>query len=468
LTFGLFCSKRTHYKAKGRQKEKIIADYTDFHGLGKQMQIPPVKGTRDFYPQEMAVRNWIIDGWKRVSLRNGFEEYDGPIFEYLKMFQIKSGDEIIEQLFSLKDRGGRDLALRPEITPTLARMVNQQISSLPMPIKWFSVPRLFRAERPQRGRLREFFQWNVDIIGVEDALADAEVIFCALDYLRQVGLTPNDIVVKISSRKLLAAVLEKMGIAEKRLDVLYPVLDKKDKVPVGEFKQMLNKKVADAKIADKIQEFMGIKAISDIKKIIEPDDKVNEAIDELAILIDWLKRMGVVDYCQFDPGIVRGLAYYTGIVYEIYDKRGELRAIGGGGRYDDLLKQFGGPAVPATGFGMGDCVLGLMLEEKGLLKPKPAELDYFVACVEPEQTQQDAVKVVAELRTKGFAADFSYKSISLSRQLKQASGRNAKKCIIIGDEFKNNELVVKDMTTSKQKRIKTDTFFAELNPPKAD
>jgi histidyl-tRNA synthetase len=436
------------------------------------MQIPPVKGTRDFYPQDMAVRNWIIDGWKRVSLRNGFEEYDGPIFEYLKMFQIKSGDEIIEQLFSLKDRGGRDLALRPEITPTLARMVNQQINSLAMPIKWFSVPRLFRAERPQRGRLREFFQWNVDIIGVEDALADAEVIFCALDYLREAGLTPKDIVVKISSRKLLAAILEKTGIPEKRLESLYPVLDKKDKVPSGIFKQMLSKRVADAKIADKIQEFMEIKAISDIKKIIPVSsvedrngDKINEAIDKIAVLFDWLNRMGVVEYCQFDPGIVRGLAYYTDIVYEIYDKRGELRAIGGGGRYDDLLKQFGGPDIPATGFGMGDCVLGVMLEERGLLKPKPTGLDYFVACVEPELSCQDAVKIVAELRTKGYSADFSYKSASLSRQLKQASARNAKKCIIIGDEFKNNELVVKDMTTSKQKLIKLDTFFAELKSP---
>ena len=432
------------------------------------MKIPPVKGTRDFYPPDMAIRNWIIDGWKKVSLRNGFEEYDGPIFEYLQMYQIKSGDEIIEQLFSFKDRGDRDLALRPEITPTLARMVNQKISSLPLPIKWFSVPRLFRAERPQKGRLREFFQWNVDIIGVEGALADAEVIFCALDYLREVGLTPRDIVVKISSRKLLASILEKMGIADKRLESLYPVLDKKDKAPEGEFKQMLNKKVADAKIADKIQEFMEIKVISDIKKIIEPDDKINEAIDKIAVLFDWLKRMGVVEYCQFDPGIVRGLAYYTDIVYEIYDKRGELRAIGGGGRYDDLLKQFGGPEVPATGFGMGDCVLGLMLEERGLLKPKPTGTDYFIACVEPEQTLQDAVKIVAELRTKGYSADFSYKSASLSRQLKQASAQNAKKCIILGDELKNNELVVKDMTTSKQKRIKIDAFFAELNPPKAD
>ncbi len=436
------------------------------------MKIPPVKGTRDFYPPDMAVRNWIIDGWKRVSLRNGFEEYDGPIFEYLKMFQIKSGDEIVEQLFSFKDRGDRELALRPEITPTLARMVNQKISSLPMPLKWFSVPRLFRAERPQRGRLREFFQWNVDIIGVESVLADAEVIFCALDYLREAGLTPNEITVKISSRKLMAAVLKKIGISEKHLDSLYPVLDKRDKVPLGTFKQMLNKKVPDARMAGKVWDFMDLKAVSDIKKIIEPDDEINEAIDKLAVLFDWLKRMSVVDYCKFDPGVVRGLAYYTGIVYEIYDKAGELRAIGGGGRYDDLLKQFGGPDIPATGFGMGDCILGVLLEQRGLLKPNPQKLDYFVACVEPALSEEDAVKLVAELRTKGYSADFSYRSTSLSKQLKQASARNAKKCIIIGDEFKNNDLVVKDMATSKQELIKLDKFFTALGtgpePPQAD
>ncbi len=426
------------------------------------MKIPPVKGTRDFYPQDMAVRNWIIDGWKKVSLRNGFEEYDGPIFEYLKMFQIKSGDEIVEQLFSFKDRGNRDLALRPEITPTLARMVNQKISSLPMPIKWFSVPRLFRAERPQRGRLREFFQWNVDIIGVESALAEAEVIFCAIDYLREVGLTSNDILVKISSRKLLAAILEKLGISNKRLDSLYAVLDKKDKVPLGTFNQMLNKKVPDAKTADKIQELMNVKEVSDIKHITKLDNKINKAVDELSVLFDWLNKMGVGDYCKFDPSVIRGLAYYTGIVYEIYDKKGEMRAIGGGGRYDDLLKQFGGPSIPATGFGIGDSVLAILLEEKKLLKPELQGLDYFIACVAPALSEEDAVKLVAELRTKGYSADFSYKSTSLSRQLKQASARKTKKCIILGDEFKNNELVVKDMTTSKQKLIKLEKFFAGL------
>jgi len=460
------------------------------------MKIPPVKGTRDFYPPDMAVRNWIIDGWKKVSLRNGFEEYDGPIFEYLKMFQIKSGDEIVEQLFSLKDRGGRDLAIRPEITPTLARMVNQRINSLPKPIKWFSVPRLCRAERPQKGRLREFFQWNVDIIGVDDVLADAEVIFTACDYLQDVGLTPDDVVVKISSRKLLAAVLKKIGISQESLEPLYAVLDKKNKLAPESFKQMLEEKVADLEMAARINAFMEIQTVSGVEEIVVRKDsigelsgEVKEAVDELTELLNWLNRMGVSNYCQFDPAIVRGLAYYTGIVYEIYNRSGDLRAIGGGGRYDNLLRDFSGPDIPATGFGIGDCVLAVLLEEKGLLEknlPKNM-LDYFVIPVgnltfDDEKgivkstplearrkkaltgstTEQEAVKLTAKLRRLGFKTDFSYKSTGLGKQLKEASTRNARKCIIIGEEFKNNELAVKDMASGKQELIGVDKFFASL------
>ena len=431
------------------------------------MKIPPVKGTRDFYPPDMARRNWIIDGWKRVSLRNGFEEYDGPIFEYLKMFQIKSGDEIVEQLFSLQDRGGRDLALRPEITPTLARMVNQQFSSLRKPMKWFSVPRLFRAERPQRGRLREFFQWNIDIIGVDDVLADAETIFCALDYMQEVGLTPDDIVVKISSRKMLAALLQTIGIGESELEGLYVVLDKRDRLPTDAFEEMLAERVADGEKRKKILELMSVESIGQIGDCLELTDAAKESVDELDRLFELLGVMGVADFCVFDIGIVRGLAYYTGIVYEIYDKASELRAIGGGGRYDDLLKQFGGPAIPATGFGIGDCVLAILLEEKGLLQRQlPArKLDYFVACVN-ETYREITIKLTMKLRSAGWAAGFSYKTDRLGKQLKEADSQDAKKCIIIGEEFKNNELVVKDMATGEQELVDYDKFLAQCTESK--
>ena len=424
------------------------------------MKMQPVKGMRDFYPPDMARRNWIIDGWKKVSVRNGFEEYDGPIFEYLKMFQIKSGDEIVEQLFSLKDRGGRDLAIRPEITPTLARMVNQQINSLPRPIKWFSVPRLCRAERPQRGRLREFFQWNIDIIGVDDVLADAEVIFTTVDYLSSVGLKHRDVRVKISSRKLLASSLRSIGISENQLDSLYALLDKYRKIPCDTFEKMLVEQVSDSGMAKKIMDFMSVPTLFDVAKIVGTNAEVEDAIQELALLKDLLEQMGVWQYCDFYPSIVRGLAYYTGVVFEVHEFAEELRAIGGGGRYDNLLRDFGGPAIPATGMGMGDCVLGILLEEKGLLEKQlpTRKLDYFVAGVD-KAYRDDAIKLTMKLRSAGFAASFSYKSDKLSKQLKEASAQNAKRCIIIGDEFNNRQLVVKDMATGKQELVDLDEFF---------
>jgi len=426
------------------------------------MKLPPVKGTRDFYPPDMAIRNFIIDGWKAVSLRNGFAEYDGPIFEYLKMFQIKSGDEIAEQLFSLKDRGGRDLAIRPEITPTLARMVNQQINSLPRPIKWFSVPRLCRAERPQRGRLREFFQWNIDIIGVDETIADAEVIFTALDYLQQAGLTADDIVVRISSREMLAGVLKSTGFAGSELEPLYAILDKRNKIPADVFEKILAGAVADADKCSALLEVMQTGSLEQVGSLPNLSQAAKESIGRLNRLFELLEVMGVGDFCVFDIGIVRGLAYYTGIVFEIYDKANSLRAIGGGGRYDDLLKQFGGPAIPATGFGIGDCVLGILLEEKALLKKQieARRPDFFVAYID-EKFFKNAIEVAAKLRRFGLSAEFSYKSTNLSKQLKEASTKGAQKCIIIGEEFKKGRLSVKDMTGGRQITVDKDEFLAE-------
>jgi histidyl-tRNA synthetase len=452
------------------------------------MKIPPVKGTRDFYPPEMAVRNFILDGWKKVSLRNGFEEYDGPIFEYLKMFQIKSGDEIVEQLFSLKDRGGRDLALRPEITPTLARMVNQRINALPKPIKWFSVPRLFRAERPQKGRLREFFQWNIDIIGVEadfeypfGMLADAEIIFTTIDYLQQVGLTKNDIEVKISSRKLLAAFLKSIGIAEKDLDPMYALLDKKPKMPPDTFEVLLDEKLSDKVKTLKILEFMKLDLLSKVERFIGVNPEVDKAVNELLELGRLLNQMEIADFCKFDPSIVRGLAYYTGIVFEVHDIAGDLRAICGGGRYDNLLRDFGGPDIPAVGMGMGDCILEILLRERRLLGEKipKQEPDYFVIPVvlgtyddehgSVESTPEDeALKLTAKLRGRGFRADLSYKLTSISKLLQEASSKNARKCIIVGEEFKDRKLVVKDMATGEQELVDYDTFLSGLDIGKGE
>ncbi len=428
------------------------------------MKIPTVKGTRDFYPEDMAVRNWIIDGWKKVSIRNGFQEYDGPIFEYLKMFQLKSGDEIVEQLFSLTDRGGRELALRPEITPTLARMVNQRINSLSRPVKWFSVPRLFRAERPQKGRFREFFQWNIDIIGVDDPVADAEVIFTTVDYLREVGLTSDDIKVKISSRKLLGAFLNSLGIPAQRQNLIYSVLDKKNKLPSDAFERMLEEQVPDKVTISKILDFMSVGSLPELEQIKQMEGEEFRAYNEIKLVLFSLDFMGVRDYCLYDPSIVRGLAYYTGIVFEVHAVGSELRAIGGGGRFDNLLHDFGGPRIPATGMGMGDCVLEILLREKGLVPSRIQErhLDFFVALADKVFSKQ-LYEVTAKLRSKGFSAVFSYKPLaSLSKQLKEASTQNAKKCIIIGSEIREDKVKVKDMSTGEQPTLDVDEFFTQL------
>ena len=428
------------------------------------MEIQSVKGTRDFYPEDMAKRNFIADLWKRVSLRNGFAEYDGPIFEYLAMYQLKSGDEIASQLFAFEDRGGRMLAIRPEITPTLARMVNQRINTLPRPIKWFSIPRLCRAERPQKGRLREFFQWNIDIIGVDDCLADAEVIFCSVDYLMQTGLTSDDVVVRISSRRLMAALLEYFGIEEQQLEKVYGVLDKKNKVPQETFEKMLEEVISDSSKRQKVQKLMTVESLGQLEDFAGADENASQAIEELKQLFNYLDIMGITEFCRFDIGIVRGLAYYTGIVFEIYDKSEQLRAICGGGRYDNLLADFGGQKISATGMGMGDCVLGIVLEEKGLFKNLSQKngIEYFVALAD-ESLQNELLKVVARLRRAGRKADFSYKGGSLGKQLKQASAVNAAMCVILGEEFtQKKQLVIKNMDSGKQDIVAVEDFFSRL------
>ena len=426
------------------------------------MKIQPVKGTRDFYPPQMAVRNFIVDGWKTASIRNGFVEYDGPIFEYLQMYQIKSGEEIVEQLFNFEDRGGRHLAIRPEITPTLARMVNQQINTLARPIKWFSVPRLCRAERPQKGRLREFFQWNIDIIDVEDVLADAEGVYCSLDYLRSLGLTADDVVAKISSRRLLAALLKNIGIPADKLETLYPILDKKAKIPTEAFVEMLAKEIDSAETIQTIVKLMDVHSVDEIPAIVDLNEEAQNSLDELTKVFTHLKQMGVEEFCRFDMGIVRGLAYYTGMVFEIHDKAGELRAICGGGRYDNLLSDFGGPKVTATGMGMGDAVLEILLREKGLLTDDtvPVQtLDYFVACLDADLFDK-AIEITSRIRQQGHSANLNYKTNALKKQMKAADAMNTAKCIIIGGELKeSNQLVVKDMKTGEQELVNADTFL---------
>jgi histidyl-tRNA synthetase len=421
-------------------------------------KIAPVKGTRDFYPEQMAVRNWIANGWRAASVRNGFVEYDGPIFEYLQLYTQKSGDEIAGQLFSLTDRGGRELAIRPEITPTLARMVNQQINSLARPIKWFSIPRLCRAERPQKGRLREFFQWNIDVIGSDDVLADAECIYTAVDYLRSVGLTSNDIVVKFSSRSLLAALLGEIGFADSQLDTVYSLLDKRPKLPAETFIALAEEKIPDEKLRSNLMKRLdSLQSASTCGNLFEvlcdsTSNSVEREVDNLVFLQDFLGKMGVGEYCEFDINIVRGLAYYTGTVFEIFARNSQLRALCGGGRYDNLLAGLGGPQIPAIGFGMGDVILEILLAEKKLLGSAENKLDFFVVWDDYNTFEKHGLRLVDKLRIRGFSTAFDYRrTIAMGKQLKQASAANARFAVILGQEtIDSDQITIKDMTTGSQ------------------
>jgi histidyl-tRNA synthetase len=423
------------------------------------MEFQAVKGTRDFYPEDMRLRTWIMDAWRRVSLRNGFEEYDAPIFEYLDLFTAKSGPEIAEQLFSFTDRGERNLAIRPEITPSLARMVNAKVNSLPRPIKWFSMPRVCRAEKPQKGRLREFFQWNIDVIGCDDVIADAECIFVCVDLLRELGLTPADVVVRIGSRSLTTAALAGFGVPQEKLDDVLPVLDKRPKVSPEEYVKLA--KLAglnDDQIA-KIGRLQDSATLEEVRQNLPAVEGIEPKLAELQRLLELLATMGAAEYCRLDLRIVRGLAYYTGIVYEAFDAAESLRAVAGGGRYDNLLEVLGGPKIGATGFGMGDVVLGILLEEKGKIPAglRAAALDFFVI----EGGESDfpaAMRVLAALRQKGFAADFSYKRQNVGKQLKDANRRGAKRAVIV----RSTGVSVKDLATGEQKELSLDEFL--VNP----
>ncbi len=437
------------------------------------MEFQAVKGTRDFYPDLMRRRNWICDAWRRVSLRNGFEEYDAPIFECLDLFTIKCGQEIAEDLFSFTDRGGRHLAIRPGITPALARMINARIHSLPRPIKWFSVPRICRAEKPQKGRLREFFQWNVDVIRSEDVpaddvLADAECIFVLVDFLREVGLTPQDVQVRIYNRALTAAHFRAGGVSEDRMEKVLMAQDKRLRLTAEEFEAFCKKDGITPEEKQVLDELEDLGESQEqgrgppITSIGLRNEEVRVAFEQLGDLFEHLEQFGVGDYCQSDYRIVRGLAYYTGIVYEVFDKAQSLRAIAGGGRYDNLLEMLGGPKVGATGFGMGDVVLGILLEEKGKFPPELSRqsIDFFVIDGEDptSRQRQSVLKVVGALRKGGFTAEFSYVRRSVGKQLKEANKRGAKKAVIV---VRVDTVAVKDLATGRQVEMPMEKFLAK-------
>jgi histidyl-tRNA synthetase len=428
------------------------------------MKFQAVKGTRDFYPEDMAVRNWIFERWHRVARRSGFVEVDGPIFEYLDLYRVKSGEGIVSELFHFEDRGGRALAIRPEMTPTLARMVAARAPSLTRPIKWYSVPRLCRAERPQRGRLREFFQWNVDIIGEKGPLADAECIYVAVDFFRECGLKPEHVVVKINSRAVMADVLRHAGFAPEQFDALYAALDRRERVPAEVFEESLGAlgaTRAQKEIVLALGTQNGPAGLQKVTALLTGDDAAQVHLAQVGECFALLDKLGVGEYCRFDTGVVRGLAYYTGLVFEGYGMGGLQRAICGGGRYDQLISTVGGPPLPAVGFATSDVVIQDLLVEFGLLPEFQDKVDLFVIDAAPEQFER-VLSLVDILRRANYSAVFAYRRQPLGRQLKAAAARGARRVVIVDPlTAPGEQVILKDMESGRQAVVTVDSLMAD-------
>ncbi len=368
--------------------------------------------------------------WRDVARRYGFVEYDGPPLEPLDLYTRKSGDEIVGQLYNFTDKGGREVALRPEMTPTLARMVAARANALRKPVRWFSMPQLFRYERQQRGRLREHFQLNVDIIGEGDVTADAELLAVSIDIMRGLGLTSSDVAARFSDRRLLNALLAHAGIPPERHQAVYAVVDKLEREP----RPLLEKRLADAGLNEgaisRLFEILGHSDLAALRAQVGSEPALAEHFERLDRYLTHLEALGVADWVRFDLSIVRGLAYYTGIVFELFDARGQFRAISGGGRYDTLLHSLGKVDLPALGFGMGDVVLTELLRDRGLMPSGAPHVDFWVAG-EDERLLGEVMRVATALRGRGRSAEYALRPQTMSRQLKTAASAGAREAILI-------------------------------------
>ncbi|MCC6321310.1 MAG: histidine--tRNA ligase [Phycisphaerales bacterium] len=406
-------------------------------------------GTRDFYPAELNRLRYIQDAWRRTSISHGFDEIDGPTFEHLDLYTVKSGEGIVSELFSFERFGGeKKFALRPEFTPTLARMYASKAGSLPKPTKWFWMQNCFRAERPQRGRLREFCQWNCDIIGDDSAAADVEVLACCIGMFQALGLRSTDVRVRVNDRGVVAGILEQSGVKAERVGEALSLLDRRAKIDAPEF----------AKIATAI----GL----DVKRYDGALAAYVDVAPSYKRLRDDLNSAGIGDWVAWDFGIVRGLAYYTGMVFEVHEASSAERAIAGGGRYDKLIEMFGGPPTPAVGFGMGDVVLSLVLQDKGLM-PSDDEIagrlglrpDVFVISNGTPEADAAVVPTLAGLRREGLHARRSYKSSkNIGKLLGDATKARARFALIIESGTAGQ---IKDLDENTQVKIEL-AHVAEL------
>ena len=413
------------------------------------IDLQPVKGTRDFFPDEMRMRNWLFQVWRSVSEQAGFEEYDTCVLEHEELYIRKAGDEISKQLYSFEDKGGRRLSLRPEMTPSLARLVLQRTKSLLFPIKWFSMPQCFRYERMTKGRRREHFQWNADIIGQPDMVAEAEILMLLISACESMGLSAKDIRVFINDRRILNAILSQLNVTEKLHSAILVIMDKRDKVSPETLGTMLKDVGMTSSQVQHLNEYLTKTNLQELKEELQH----TEGIDELQHLLQLMDTAGYSDYLQFDISIVRGLSYYTGAVFEINSPEKQHRAICGGGRYDSLLSTYGGKSVPAVGFGFGDVVVLDVLRELERFPELTRTLDYTIIPFDNEQVGI-ALKIANELRSKGAIVDCNFSMKKMKKSLHEANESGAKFAILLfPEELKQEKVVIRDMQLREQNPI---------------
>lgn len=421
--------------------------------------IPPVKGTRDFYPEAMAFRTWLYDRVRQVSQSFGYREYEPPYLERLELYSAKSGDELVkEQAYVFPDRGGDMIALRPELTPSLARMVAARSAELPRPIRWWSFGPIWRYERPQKGRSREFFQWNIDLMGVETAEADAEIAVVAVELFRAVGLGPDRIRLLVNNRRLAEAKYTGLGIAPEQLAAAFRLVDRRDKMSLS------------AWISFGLELGLSQASLDGLVGLLTDEQGWRDS-PELTAFFEAADALGAAEYLQFDATVVRGLDYYTGTVFEARDRGGRFRAILGGGRYDNLVADVGGDRIPAVGFAMGDVTIGLMIQEFGAAPSGPPPPAQVLVCWIDEAARLESLRLAGRLRQIGLQVEWYPAAERLPRQLKYADRLKIPLAIIVGSrELEQGSLTIKDLRDGSQittpRDSVVDRLTALLEPPR--
>ncbi len=414
------------------------------------IDLQPVKGTRDFFPEEMRLRNWLFEIWRKSSIQAGFEEYDTCVLEHEDLYIRKAGDEISNQLFNFDDKSGRRLSLRPEMTPSLARLILQHKKSLSFPIKWFSMPQCFRYERMTKGRRREHFQWNADIIGQPKILAEAEILLLLISACESMGLTKKELKVFINDRRILNSILTQINVPEDLHSTVMILLDKRDKISPETLVNMLQDSGMSKRQVGQLNEYLSITELEDLKGNLSD----TTGVENLHYLMEIMDNAGCFGYLKFDISIVRGLSYYTGAVFEANSPDKKHRAICGGGRYDSLLSAFGGETVPAVGFGFGDVVVLDVLKELERFPELTRKLDYTIIPFASEQVGL-ALKIAGELRMRGSVVDCNFSMKKMKKTMRQANESGAAKAILLfPEELAEDKVVIRDMILHEQKPVK--------------